>query len=267
VARAVDFDAEAQFRPVQVHLDLGVHARLRQAGFDHDGEEPVLGAAARAGAAGGVGGEGLLERGQVAAPGGAGHGRAGGLDVEALAVRGLVDHAGERRPVEHVGEVDERAGDRGDRDAAPARDVAGVEVSARVQPEALARPAVAGHDDVDPVDAAAPDCLQRGGREVAEGRAGAGGEHRGQPFALLRQPWVADGVDAAVSRVQAARAHALRDRGAAQPEPRQLRACDQTVLPGCEAHEGCLTFVRSWLTFVRHPLTVARPVPRFTTRS
>jgi hypothetical protein len=98
VSWAVDLDDEVEVRPAEVDLyvlDSGVDQRFGQAGFAGKGEEAVLELAARAGAAGCVELQRLVEDVEVvAAVGPADRGLDGAL-VEELAERGLVDHVRE----------------------------------------------------------------------------------------------------------------------------------------------------------------------------
>jgi hypothetical protein len=133
---AVEFDDEAVVGPVEVDLDLRVDERLWQTGVNDAGKEVVFGGAAGAGAAGVVELDRVLEDLEVRAAVRAGH---RGLDrsrVVAVAEPRLVDHVRELVGGEHVGQVDQRAGDGRDRDPVAGRDVARV----RAAPEMHAHP-------------------------------------------------------------------------------------------------------------------------------
>jgi hypothetical protein len=65
---------------------------------------------------------------------------------------------------------------------------------------------------------------------MAQRRAGTGSEDGGHPTPMSRQDWMADGVDAAVDSVQASRGRTMRHRALREPEPHELRECDDTML-------------------------------------
>ena len=126
VPAAVDLDHEPVLGPVEVDFEavqVGVDVRFGVA----ERQERVLACALRARASGVVELDRPLEHVQLAASGDAGHRVAhSGLD-EAPAVGRFVDDVGELVGREDVGEVDQRAVDRGHRDAVVRRDVTRVE--------------------------------------------------------------------------------------------------------------------------------------------
>ena len=76
---------------------------------------------------------------------------------------------------------------------------------------------------------------------------------------------MADGVDAAMDRVQAARRDAVRDAVAAHAGGKQLRPGDESMLPLCQLRDGPIrrlnvTLAAGWAASVTrcrsHPLNV-----------
>jgi hypothetical protein len=115
----------------------------------------------------------------------------------------LLDRPGHRLGLDDVGEVDERARGRGDRDAADRPDVATIERGAVDPQTGTARARPRGHVEQrarvsrSPSSAPALTWLRR--RPAA-------GEDRGHAQAVGRDGGMADGVDAAVDDVEVPRA-------------------------------------------------------------
>ena len=111
--------------------------------------------------------------------------------------------------VEGGGEVEEGAGGRRDRHAVVAGRVVEVEAGGAVDAQTGVRVRRgAEHPDLGVALLPRHEAPQRRRREVAEHRVGTAGLDGGEEAALQRQLGVADRVDAAVDRVQAAVAHA-----------------------------------------------------------
>ena len=71
---------------------------------------------------------------------------------------------------------------------------------------------------------------ERRGTLVAEKGALAAGQHRRHPMTVASQARVANCVDPAVERVQTAGCEPVVHRVWSEPEPEELRPCDDTVL-------------------------------------
>jgi hypothetical protein len=97
--------------------------------------------------------------------------------VEPALERGLVDDVGQLERRLNLREVDEHARGRGDRDALEARHVPRIEVLGPMEPDAREISALAKDNDIDHRGAKTDEPAQLGGREEAEQRAFAAGEH------------------------------------------------------------------------------------------
>jgi hypothetical protein len=153
------------------------------------------------------------------------------LRVGELEDLGLVEQALEAVRLEGCGEVEDRAGGRGDGDALVAGDLGGTERPRPVDPQspALHAAGAARHADVDDRRRAAAQVPQRDGARVAQRGAGTGSEDGGHPMPARREDGVADGVHAAVESVQAARIRAAIDRVIREAKLAELRPRDDPV--------------------------------------
>jgi hypothetical protein len=176
----------------------------------------------------------VLEPLELRAPVRARHGSTCRPLVESLAVRGLMDHVRELRRVQDFGQIHERSRDGRDRDAVVPRDVALVQVAARLEAKVGAAAVLAGREDEDLVRGPSRDAPQRGRAQAREHRSLAGGENGGHPQALRFEAGMADGIDAAVDRMQASRLRPIRDRPAGKPELSELLRGHHSVLPRSE---------------------------------
>jgi hypothetical protein len=111
-----------------------------------------------------------------------------GLRVEEPPYLRLVDRLGERVGGKHVGQVDQGAGDRRDRNAVVLGDVVAHQATDPMEPYTRRRPAAgAGADgDVDERRVASPNPPQVGGRAMAHHCIRPAGEYGGQAAALHR---------------------------------------------------------------------------------
>jgi hypothetical protein len=255
VAAAVDLDAQPPVGPVEVHLDavhVGVDERLVRAPGAQLCEERVLEVAPRAGAAAGVRFERGVEHAQPP-PLGARHGRAGRALAEPLPERGLVDDVRELLGGQAVREVDQGAGDGGDRDAVAACDVARIEVPGSMH---VGKAALTGTHHFDRGHASSPDLPQLRRREMAQRRSLTGLKYGPHPTPLLGQARVPDRVHRAAHAVQPTRLHTSRHRRVVQPGRAQLRDRHKTVLaPGDHGQPmvGCVTKLVEGDSGVTHP--------------
>jgi hypothetical protein len=141
-----------------------------------------------------------------------------------------------------LGEVQQRAGDGGGRDAVVDRDVARVEAAHQVQVDAgLAALGAAGDDDVDLGAGAVEDPPPVGGAPVAQD-AFVVGECRGHQATLGRDGFVAQEVDAAITAMKATRGHPVADRPRRQPGRHQLLLRDRSSLGRCDLRDYLVTW-------------------------
>jgi hypothetical protein len=148
----------------------------------------------------------------------------------------LVEHALDQPRWSRRGEVDDRAGDRGDRDAVDRGAVLGPQRGAGVgaDPGLRAPRRTAREHDVDPGRVASPQVVHGRGRHDAERPLRARRPGRSQPVPCARQQRVSDGVDAAVERVQAPAVEPVPDLPWRQPRRQQLAPGQHAVLRGGE---------------------------------
>jgi hypothetical protein len=139
-----------------------------------------------------------------------------------------VDGAHERVGVEHRREVDERAGDRRDRDAAVARDLAGVQPPHAVDHDA-GHPPVARRRHLRPWGGAAREAVDVRRRLPAQPAVVTAREHRSHVGGLDARRTVPDAVHAAVHGEQLAAEPSL-DRVGAEAGREQLRPRHDPVL-------------------------------------
>jgi hypothetical protein len=141
-------------------------------------------------------------------------------------------------------EVDERAGDRGDRDPVDLRDGVGGEGRRHVEADPRTGTGPTRHADVDQPLRGRKQLPLRGGAGVAERRAAAVRQHRRQPVAGRRECVTADRVDAAMHTKQTAAAHPVGDRVRREPEGTQLGRGHQPVPTRRDGEEGALAIRR-----------------------
>jgi hypothetical protein len=89
----------------------------------------------------------------------------------------------------------------------------------------------------------ADDAREGPSRQVAEERVGTGSEYRADPAAKPGERRLADGVDAAVKRVEAAALDAPVDSVRPEAEPEELAARYDAMLPSRERGERVLLLV------------------------
>jgi len=164
-----------------------------------------------------------------------------------------------------VREVDERASDRRDQDAAAGRDVAGVEPPAGVDDDARDRPVPARDEDLGLVGPEAPlvdDRRHR--RKTAQRCSFATREDGREPPTVAREPGVAVRVDAGMNQMERAACAPPTHRAAIQARRAEIRNAQRPVLTGCESRwtglgrGGCVT-TSSWREAgVTHPRIVGR---------
>jgi hypothetical protein len=162
------------------------------------------------------------------------------------------------------GDVQERAGGRGDRDAVVQRHLVGrhgrlVDADSRPRPHAASD----GHLD----QIAPPDAPPGGRRSVAEHRS-VHRQHGGEPDAVAAEERVADGVHAAVHCVQPPGLEAVADGPTTEAEVDELAAGDDAVLGRGEGRDRAVHRTRPTLCpddgpnvdFARHGAIVAGEV-------
>jgi hypothetical protein len=126
-------------------------------------------------------------------------------DVEPPQPRGLLVSALEPARVQHLGEVEQRARNRGERNSVPALAVFEINSGAMKGEAGPACEADAGvHADVDRPVTDRSDAPQRRGVSMAEQGPAADREHGGHPLAAHREVPVADRVDPAVKGMKTA---------------------------------------------------------------
>ena len=136
-------------------------------------------------------------------------------------MRGFADHGGDLvRDGHDVGEVDDEAGDGGDRDAASVGSVAGVD-GCSVEARAGWGLAFARDKGIDKGGATTCDLEEFRSRPVADQGVRAAEEGDGHELGVAGER--AEGVDASIDPPESPGLHALRDRAVVQPDPLQLR--------------------------------------------
>ena len=137
------------------------------------------------------------------------------------------------------GEVEDRAGGRGDGDRPVRGHLVGSKVARAVdaQPRALVA-AGAGDGDVGEDRPALAQSPQRARRGVAQRGARPAGEHGGHPPAVGTERRVPDGVDAAMDDVQPPGRHTAIDRTGGEAERPELPARDDAVLARRERRDA-----------------------------
>jgi hypothetical protein len=144
---------------------------------------------------------------------------------------GLGDRALEFAVARHRRDIEQRAVERGGRDALIRRGVLGIEGACAVQADPRGAVAAAGRGDVDACLVGPEQAPVGGRRAMREHRAGPAGQHRRQPVALCAQCGVSEGVDAAVEQLQAPHRQPMLHRTARQAHGEQLRARNHPPLP------------------------------------
>lgn len=152
---------------------------------------------------------------------------------------GLAEGLGEAVAPDHAGEVDQRAGDRGDRDALDGGDVLGIEGGGVVDLDAgSSGPQSACGRHVDARAAARPQPVQRGRLAVTQRGSGSDGEDGREPIALRTKLAVAEGVDAGVETHKVCGRDAGLDHRGTEADRRELPTGDHTVLALREGRQG-----------------------------
>ncbi len=178
--RAVDLDREPGVGPVGIDLVAGnpdVELRLGKGVVLAKPLEPPLGLAADDVRVRAIGGQDPMQAVPADATGQSGEGAVDGLQVEDALNLGLVNGLGKARLALDVGEVDQRAGDAGDRDAAHRRAVLVVNEAGAVEDDARG-PCAVGHRDLE-LRRRGEQALGGPGGAVAEQRVGPAGQHGG----------------------------------------------------------------------------------------
>ena len=135
------------------------------------------------------------------------------------------------------GQVEQRAGERGDGDAVVAADVGGMQVGDAVRPDPVAAADVAAGDrDVQFAHGRRAQAPEHGGRGVAEQRALAVGQHRGHRVGERRLER-ADEIDTAMPAPQPALRDPMSDRVPTQSHLGQLRRRHDPVPLTRERHD------------------------------
>jgi hypothetical protein len=168
-------------------------------------------------------------------------------EVEQLRLLCAFDRAAEVVSRHDGGEVEERPGDRRDRDAALDRALGVCEtVRAVDQPATSLRDAAAArHGDLDERAAPRPDARQRRRAAMAQHGALAGTEHDSQHGAFSAQLGVADGVDAMVDPRQPPGRQPVVDRILSKTQAQQLPPRRQPVLLRRQRQDPALDRVRT----------------------
>ena len=156
---------------------------------------------------------------------------------EALDV-GLVDGAGEGSVVEDVGEVEERSGGGGDRDALLRRGVlvVGVDADTGVAPAARRR-------HLDRRVPSRNDPPERRRRPMTQSRAGTAREYGRHRRGERRRRAVAHGVNPAMKEVETPDLEAIRDRTRSNPS---ASTCARATTPCCRAANRAREEPRVW---------------------
>ena len=218
---------------MQVRLDAvdpRVYSRLGDPGQLQQVEEGVLVAALGPGAAGGVERQRLLEDFEVVAPVGSCDRVVRGGEAEAPAERGFVDHVRELMGGEHVGQVHEHAGDRGDRDVLVVVTSRGSRVGARWIRVAVCTRRRCGTTTSMREARKRDTCQSSPQARWLSAAPLPASSTAAMKCRLARERDVPDGVHAGATRMQPAAHDPARDRVAIEPRREQLRQRHEPVL-------------------------------------
>lgn len=196
------------------------------------------------------------------------------LQVEQAKALGLLEGALELGGGENLGEIEQRAGDRGDRDPVPQGAVLGVEASRAMDAEpGLVMAAASDCGDVDEARGEGEQVPQRTAIAMAQQGARPAREDCGHPAALGGQSRVAYGVDAAVEGLEPFGCEAAADVVSRESQAGELLVRNHSMLVGgelCHAALGVWGFecrtTRLWKPHIGHGARVAPGSARLNAR-
>jgi hypothetical protein len=153
--------------------------------------------------------------------------------------------------------IEQRAGDRRDRDALMASGVLGIEGTRAVQADPRGAVAAAQGGDVDACLVGVQQAPVRSGAHVAEHRPRPAREHRGQPPPLAPEARVPERVDTLVNAMQSTPLHPRINHRSGRTERKQLRASHHSPLPPRQPRHrqplGWARFPDTMSAFRAHP--------------
>lgn len=237
----VELDHEAEIAPEEVNpvpCDEHVHLRSRKSGLLPEPEEAVLGVGLGTRRGQRMGHMEAPKSPNAPAPAGALQRRRHEVAIDAAkAVRFLVEpHQMSLGAPSR--EVDQGAGHRRAPDPVPEGEVLGNQGTGVMDDDSLSPPGSApasGRDDVHrPIGAELREAVEVRGAEVAHRRALADGEPSGDEAGSRGDVPEADGVHAAMQRMEEAGLDSPSDSAVAQPDASQLPGRDDAVLARCE---------------------------------